>query len=178
MSDRPRHAVGGDAAVERAERRDGRTPSATSWPSELAQRRRTATSARLPTSTTTASASAREIERRVEESRDALLREWLEAVDSVERALRMDARRPPARTGLRSVLDQMEAILARHGVERIGAAGEPFDPERHEAVEVRASDDVARPHGRRGRPLGLRDRRPRAAARAGVVVARGRSPTA
>ena len=41
--------------------------------------------------------SAREVERRVEEARDALLREWLEAVDTVERAARMDRR--TARSG-------------------------------------------------------------------------------
>src|SRR3979490_2503028 len=34
--------------------------------------------------------SARELERRVGESREAVIRDWLEAVDSVERALRMD----------------------------------------------------------------------------------------
>jgi molecular chaperone GrpE len=84
---------------------------------------------------------AREIERRVAESREALLREWLEAVDSVERALRMDAEGPLAQ-GLRAVLDQMETLLARHGVRRVGEAGEPFDPERHDAVDVRVTDEV------------------------------------
>src|SRR5689334_380775 len=34
--------------------------------------------------------SAREVDRRVAEARESLLRDWLEAVDSVERALRMD----------------------------------------------------------------------------------------
>jgi molecular chaperone GrpE len=84
---------------------------------------------------------ARELEGRLAEGRTAVLRDWLEAVDSVERALRTE----PAGAnfaGLRSVLDQMDAILARYGVQRVGAAGEPFDPERHEAVEVRVSDDV------------------------------------
>jgi molecular chaperone GrpE len=84
---------------------------------------------------------AREIERRVGETRETLLREWLEALDSVERALRMDAQGPLAE-GLRAVLDQMESILARQGVQRIGQAGERFDPERHDAVDVRASGDV------------------------------------
>jgi molecular chaperone GrpE len=85
--------------------------------------------------------SAREVDRRVQEARDALLREWLEAVDSVERALRMDAGTPLAE-GMRAVLEQMESILARHGVQRIGEAGERFDPERHEAVGVRVTDEV------------------------------------
>jgi molecular chaperone GrpE len=84
---------------------------------------------------------AREIERRVTECREGLIRDWLEAVDSVERALRMDPDGPAAE-GLRAVLEQMEAILRREGVQRIGAAGEPFDPERFEAVGVRESSEV------------------------------------
>lgn len=85
--------------------------------------------------------SAREVERRVQEGRDALLREWLEAVDTVERAARMDPDGPLGQ-GMRALLDQIEALLARRGVERIGEAGEPFDPERHEAVEVRVTTDA------------------------------------
>jgi molecular chaperone GrpE len=84
--------------------------------------------------------SARETERRVEESRDAQLREWLEVVDSLERALFMGPE-DPVMEGLRAVLDQVEALLARQGVERVGAPGQRFDPERHEAVGVRPSAD-------------------------------------
>jgi molecular chaperone GrpE len=40
------------------------------------------------------------------------------------------------------VLEQMEAILERQGVQRLGAVGERFDPERHEAIGVRFTDDV------------------------------------
>ena len=94
-----------------------------------------------------------EIDRRVAERSEQLLLEWLQAVDSVERALRMQAS-----DGLRSVLEQMDAILARQGVERIGAEGDRFDPELHEAVAVdqtgKAPDrtvvDVARSGYRRG----------------------------
>jgi molecular chaperone GrpE len=119
---------------------------------------------------------AREIERRVAESREALLREWLEAVDSVERALRMDAQGPLAQ-GLRAVLDQMESILARQGVQRIGQAGERFDPERHEAIDVRVSSDMPDRTVievvRSGWALGDRVLRP-----AQVVVSRGAQPAA
>jgi molecular chaperone GrpE len=48
----------------------------------------------------------------------------------------------PCADGLRAVLEQMDSILARRGVARIGAAGERFDPERHEAVAVAQSPDV------------------------------------
>jgi molecular chaperone GrpE len=81
----------------------------------------------------------RETDRRVAEARESLLRDWLEALDSVERAIAMD---PSLADGLGAVLRQMEAILARHGVHRIGEPGEPFDPERHEAVAVRETDEA------------------------------------
>ena len=84
----------------------------------------------------------REIERRVEETREMLLREWLEVTDSVDRALRMEPT-GPASERLRAVLEQIEAILGRQGVRRIGEAGEAFDPNLHEAVGVRETDEVA-----------------------------------
>jgi molecular chaperone GrpE len=84
--------------------------------------------------------SAREVERRVAENTEAQLREWLDAIDSVERALLMAETDSPLAWGLQAVLDQMEAILERQGVTRVGAAGEPFDPERHEAIAVVAAD--------------------------------------
>jgi molecular chaperone GrpE len=77
-------------------------------------------------------------DRRAAAARLAMLTEWLEAVDSVERALRME----PGDPGLTAVLTQMDAILGRNGVERIAAAGTRFDPERHEAIATQAADDV------------------------------------
>jgi molecular chaperone GrpE len=86
--------------------------------------------------------SAREIDRRVSERTDRMARDWLEAVDSVERALRMGEPTNPMAEGLRRVLEQMEAILERQGVTRTGTVGEPFDPAQHEAVGVRETGDV------------------------------------
>jgi molecular chaperone GrpE len=86
--------------------------------------------------------SVRETDRRVAEAREALLRDWLLALDSLERALRMEAPDSPALPGLQAVLEQMEGILERYGVTRTGATGERFDPERHEAVGVHATADV------------------------------------
>lgn len=85
--------------------------------------------------------SARETERRIVEAREAQLREWLEVVDSLERALFMQPDDPVVQ-GLRAVLGQMDAVLARQGVSRIGAVGESFDPERHDAVGVRATNEA------------------------------------
>lgn len=85
--------------------------------------------------------SVREIDRRVDEAREAVLHDWLDVVDSVERAMQMEAD-GPCRDGLQAVLTQIDAVLQRHGVRRIGAQGERFDPERHEAVATRTSADV------------------------------------
>jgi molecular chaperone GrpE len=84
---------------------------------------------------------ARDIERRVTEARESVTREWLDAVDSVERALRLE-RQGPCADGLRAVLEQMDGVLARHGVRRIGAAGERFDPAVHEAIAIEPSGEV------------------------------------
>jgi molecular chaperone GrpE len=111
--------------------------------------------------------SAAEIDRRVGEARDRLLLDWLEAIDSVERALRID----PDADGLRAVLDQMDSILARNGVARMGRPGEPFDPERHDAVAVQdgeGDDAVIGDVTRSGYTLADRVLRP-----AQVIVTRG-----
>jgi molecular chaperone GrpE len=114
--------------------------------------------------------SGRELERRTAEVTESMLTDWLEAVDSVERAIQMEPD-GPCRDGLQAIMGQMDAVLQRQGAQRIGEPGEPFDPERHDAVAVRASDDapdqtvleVQRP----GFTLGARVVRP-----AQVVVAR------
>lgn len=120
--------------------------------------------------------SARELQAGVERSRESLLRDWLEVVDSVERALQMSHGTPGAE-GLRALLEQMESILARHGVHRIGAAGEQFDPERHEAIEARvtneAPDRTILEAVRSGWAIGDRVLRP-----ALVIVARRPEPAA
>jgi molecular chaperone GrpE len=78
---------------------------------------------------------ARETEQRIEQARDAVVAQWLDVVDSVERAL--NTTDPgPVHDGLRAFLDQMDAVLTRQGVARIGRPGERFDPERHEAIGV------------------------------------------
>jgi len=110
----------------------------------------------------------RELERRLRERIDDVLRDWLEGVDSVERALALQA---GDTAGLRAVLDQLDAILARQGVTRLGEVGAPFDPEFHEAIGVVPAGDS--PAGtiaeiaRSGYSVGDRVLRP-----AQVVVAR------
>src|SRR4051794_17873124 len=115
--------------------------------------------------------SARELERRSSEQTYAIIRDWLDVVDSVERALLLAEPDSTLALGLLAVRDQIEAVLERQGVTRIGKVGERFDPERHEAIAVAATDAV--PDGtiaevaRSGFALGDRVLRP-----AQVIVAR------
>jgi molecular chaperone GrpE len=118
---------------------------------------------------------AREVDRARREGREEVLRSWLEVADSAERALAALAARAddPLFAGLGALAAQIESVLRREGVERVGTVGEPFDPERHEAVGTAHAEGieeggvaaVARPGYRAGERL-LRP--------AEVIVARGR----
>jgi molecular chaperone GrpE len=79
---------------------------------------------------------ARDVQQRLQEGTDALLRDWLELADSVDRAVRSEG------DGYEPLRDQIAAILEREGISRVGAEGEPFDPGRHEVVAVRETDEV------------------------------------
>jgi hypothetical protein len=46
------------------------------------------------------------------------------------------------REGYRLTLTRLEAALAQWGIERIGAVGEPFDPQHMTAVDVQPAPDV------------------------------------
>lgn len=76
---------------------------------------------------------------RAQQSWERLLRDLLPLADNLERALQNV---PPAErdTGLYSgvelTLRDLNKMLRQHGVERIDALGEPFDPEFHDAVAV------------------------------------------
>ncbi len=70
---------------------------------------------------------------------EPLLRDLLPVIDNLERAL--NAAPPPGsdaenpmRDGIAMVARQFEEILGRFGVQRIEAAGRPFDPNDHEAL--------------------------------------------
>jgi molecular chaperone GrpE len=113
---------------------------------------------------------AREVERRTGEVRESMILDWLDVVDSVERAIQIEPQ-GPCREGLQAVMQQIDSVLQREAVTRTGAPGEAFDPERHDAVATHAAEGVA-PHTvvevpRSGFALGDRVIRP-----AQVVVAR------
>jgi molecular chaperone GrpE len=67
----------------------------------------------------------------------ALAADLLPAVDNLERAVaaaRQAGDNGPLAQGVAATLTQLLDALKRHGVVRIVAEGQPFDPNRHEAV--------------------------------------------
>jgi molecular chaperone GrpE len=83
----------------------------------------------------------RETQARATESQRRLLRQLLEVVDNLERALATPAEASGLRQGVDMTLRQLMRVLAQVGVERIAAElGQAFDPSYHEAVAVRPGD--------------------------------------
>ena len=83
----------------------------------------------------------RDAQTRATEAQRRLLRQLLEVIDNLERALATPAEASGLRQGVEMTLRQLTSVLARAGVERIAVEpGQPFDPLYHEAVEVRTGD--------------------------------------
>lgn len=78
-----------------------------------------------------------------ERAKAGLVRELLSVVDNLERAL---ASAQPGEEhlsdGVRLVHSELLGVLARAGVEGYDPAGQPFDPERHEALSTRPAEDA------------------------------------
>jgi molecular chaperone GrpE len=80
---------------------------------------------------------------------ETLVKDLLPILDNLERAIRAadgggDGKRLVE--GVQLVLKAFVDLLQRHGVERVSAAGEPFDPTRHEAVAHVESESHAPNH--------------------------------
>jgi molecular chaperone GrpE len=79
----------------------------------------------------------RETQARATENQRRLLRQLLDVIDNLERALTAPAEASGLRQGVELTLRQLLRVLAQAGVERIAVeAGQPFDPSYHEAVAV------------------------------------------
>jgi molecular chaperone GrpE len=81
-------------------------------------------------------------EESVRVQRESLLREMLPMVDNLERAVaaaRGGGNGQPIVEGVEMVLRAMLDFLKAQGVTQVSAVGQPFDPQRHEAVDQVAS---------------------------------------
>lgn len=73
---------------------------------------------------------------------EPLIRDILPVVDNLERAVEHGAGNGQSvLDGVRLVLRSLLDVLDRHGVKRVDAVGEPFDPSRHEAMAQIESAD-------------------------------------
>lgn len=63
-----------------------------------------------------------------------VLRELLEVVDNLERAVAAPGSVDELKQGVELILKQLHDLLRRAGVRPVPAVGEPFDPNMHEAV--------------------------------------------
>ncbi len=85
---------------------------------------------------------------RTEERRYAvseLAQDILAVVDNLERALGSEGSAEDLRQGVGMIHRQLDGILGRHGIQRVPALGEPFDPAVHEAVMRIEDDEVDEP---------------------------------
>jgi molecular chaperone GrpE len=82
----------------------------------------------------------RDVERRVGLGKASLLRDLLEVADNLERAVAAAGTGAGAEElvrGVRQVLGQLQRLMVSQEVEEVAVAGQPFNPETAEAVEVR-----------------------------------------
>ena len=66
----------------------------------------------------------------------------LDALAGAEGSLGESEAEQRMRTGLDLVVKELGAVIERYGVEEIEALGEPFDPNRHEAITMLESTEV------------------------------------
>ncbi len=91
--------------------------------------------------------------KRVEREREQLsrydgfevLRELLDVVDNLERAVSSEGRLEDLKSGVEMILRQVEDLMRRHGVERVEASGQLFDPAVHEAVSRNEGAGIGEP---------------------------------
>ena len=77
----------------------------------------------------------REQERQAQLTRNRLLLDWLEIVDSLDRAVSCGERGEQTwREGTLRIRSQAETLLSKSGVSRFEPTGELFDANRHEAI--------------------------------------------
>jgi molecular chaperone GrpE len=77
----------------------------------------------------------------------SLAKELLPALDNLDRAIEHADQNDPLLHGVRLVRSELAASLARAGIESFSPAGEPFDPEVHEAVATAAQAPGGKPSG-------------------------------
>lgn len=85
----------------------------------------------------------RETQEKIKYASSGLMSDILEAVDNLGRAVEsydLDQNGEGLNNGVKLVAQQITATLEKHGCKKIAAAGEPFDPNLHQALQMQPSD--------------------------------------
>jgi molecular chaperone GrpE len=88
----------------------------------------------------------RERDEYVKFANESLMRDLVPVLDNFERALaaaRAAGDAAPVVSGVELIHRELLRVLERHGVTRYSALGQPFDPQRHEAIARVVSADAA-----------------------------------
>lgn len=83
----------------------------------------------------------KELDESSQKGRESLLKEVLPVMDNLERALKHAAADDPLAQGVRMVEKQLLTALEKFGVTRFSAAGKPFDPALHDAIQQIETDE-------------------------------------
>jgi molecular chaperone GrpE len=89
---------------------------------------------------------SRELENAHKYGTEKLLSELLPILDSLEQAMASDTKEPGAHQavieGVQLTLKLFADVLAKFGVNQLDPMGEPFDPQKHEAMSMQETTDV------------------------------------
>jgi molecular chaperone GrpE len=87
---------------------------------------------------------AREREEYTRYANESLLRDLLPVLDNLDRALQAARSEPPTSltTGVELIQRELLRVLEKFGLTAFTSAGQPFDPERHEAIARVPSTDL------------------------------------
>ena len=89
---------------------------------------------------------AKEKEQIYSDAKMATVKEFLGVYDNLERAVTQEGDDDsPHKKGMEMIFHQLEEILKKMGVEKIDAAGKPFDPDQHSAV-MHIEDETLEPN--------------------------------
>lgn len=80
---------------------------------------------------------------------EKFIREFLDVFDNFERALESEMtadNMKSFRDGVQMIAGEFRTMLQKHGVEEIKAQGEPFDPNKHEALSSEPRSDLPAGH--------------------------------
>ena len=83
--------------------------------------------------------------RQSEAGKLGFIQQTLAVADTLELALATPADKdtvPHIREGIELTLNKLRQLLSEHGVTRYESAGEPFDPDKHEAVSMGRNPDL------------------------------------